>query len=439
MGHIYAAAQLTIIAAAGEDPTYGLPGIVPHLRGNASFEKIGPITLSAVAFPEVCIAESRWSTRAWTFQEAFLSKRRLFFTDRHVVFACNTKTCRDGIGFHRTNKDKQWLLNWLPIQEKGGKHYEEPPMLSAKRLLKEYSMRNLSYEVDALNAIVGALNALFERSLYHVWGVPILHERDAQKPYKDNLPPDPERGHFAMLWYHDRPCQRRHSFPSWSSVGWTGPISWNSGWGINSHANDTTTASTKGIILRTGNTRHLLSSFAPKETWSSTRVSQLLEISTEAANLRLLLGERTPKSVGQSEVSENKDCPIIAFTFGKGVSIVVEPHWDVPKAKLEGLRFLKAILIHKSDSDAVSRGVVEDCVLLLKPTGDHYERIGLIWMDMEADEESWPPLHHGFTMCDKGFNILDDNDSRTLAIRRSYSNCDPWWRKLFRPETVLLG
>jgi hypothetical protein len=32
MGHIYTAAQITIFAAAGFDPEYGLPGIAPGSR-----------------------------------------------------------------------------------------------------------------------------------------------------------------------------------------------------------------------------------------------------------------------------------------------------------------------------------------------------------------------------------------------------------------------
>jgi hypothetical protein len=39
-------------------------------------------------------------------------------------------------------------------------------------MLQAYITRSLSYESDALNGIVGALNTFAAKGVYHTWGVP---------------------------------------------------------------------------------------------------------------------------------------------------------------------------------------------------------------------------------------------------------------------------
>jgi hypothetical protein len=80
---IYANAQFTIIAADGDDATYGLRGI----RG-ISQPRISPcglFTLSkgckVVWNPGNTLATSVWDRRGWTFQKGLFSRRRLIFGD----------------------------------------------------------------------------------------------------------------------------------------------------------------------------------------------------------------------------------------------------------------------------------------------------------------------------------------------------------------------
>lgn len=35
------------------------------------------------------IKQSKWATRGWTYQEGCLSRRRLIFTEKEVLFLCN--------------------------------------------------------------------------------------------------------------------------------------------------------------------------------------------------------------------------------------------------------------------------------------------------------------------------------------------------------------
>jgi hypothetical protein len=50
MGQIYSSAQLTIVAAAGADPTYGLPGVSRNRQRLDMYETVGRI--SFVLHPE---------------------------------------------------------------------------------------------------------------------------------------------------------------------------------------------------------------------------------------------------------------------------------------------------------------------------------------------------------------------------------------------------
>jgi hypothetical protein len=101
MSTIYRGAQLTIIAAAGEDPTYGLPGVEPCRRfpDHGYHEVVGSTCLSALPLTILDgeayfedISNRVWASRAWTFQEAIFSRRRLLFTGSQVIFSCNTST-----------------------------------------------------------------------------------------------------------------------------------------------------------------------------------------------------------------------------------------------------------------------------------------------------------------------------------------------------------
>ncbi|KAA8627766.1 HET domain containing protein [Pyrenophora tritici-repentis] len=101
MSDIYGAAQLTIIAAAGEDPSYGLPGVgirpTPQIYHFENINQIYLVTQPEIgpSAPSIEASTSRWHSRAWTFQECFSSRRRLFFTDTAVFFICNSGVGRE--------------------------------------------------------------------------------------------------------------------------------------------------------------------------------------------------------------------------------------------------------------------------------------------------------------------------------------------------------
>lgn len=97
MGTIYSAAQVTIIACAGVDLTHGLPGVSFERPQLCAVERIGRFTLALRPSRDIDeILRSSWASRAWTFQEGFLSKRRLFFTNTQLVYACEHSIAYEG-------------------------------------------------------------------------------------------------------------------------------------------------------------------------------------------------------------------------------------------------------------------------------------------------------------------------------------------------------
>ncbi|TEA14095.1 hypothetical protein C8034_v003502 [Colletotrichum sidae] len=97
MDSIYESAQLTIVAAAGTDPDYGLPGI-SRRRSIQQTAKMGRCTIiSTMRHPSLEISFTKWSPRAWKCQEAVVSRRRLVFTDSQVYFECKTMSCHESL------------------------------------------------------------------------------------------------------------------------------------------------------------------------------------------------------------------------------------------------------------------------------------------------------------------------------------------------------
>ncbi|KAF8861809.1 HET-domain-containing protein [Acephala macrosclerotiorum] len=80
MAEIYQCASFTIFAAAGSDPSHGLPGVSkPRRVGRQPIVTIGKRSFTW-SLPNLA-ETSKWSTWAWTYQEMVFSERRLVFTD----------------------------------------------------------------------------------------------------------------------------------------------------------------------------------------------------------------------------------------------------------------------------------------------------------------------------------------------------------------------
>ncbi|KAH6679219.1 hypothetical protein B0J14DRAFT_580297 [Halenospora varia] len=100
MGKIYKGSALTIIAAAGEDPNYGIPEVGNRHRIAQQRAKIGGhILVNTLDNAYIQILESKWAKRGWTYQEAILSRRRLIFTGQQVYFECRSMYAYESFDF----------------------------------------------------------------------------------------------------------------------------------------------------------------------------------------------------------------------------------------------------------------------------------------------------------------------------------------------------
>ncbi|KAK6851482.1 hypothetical protein PG995_011607 [Apiospora arundinis] len=151
MGQIYYQASLTIFAAAGPDPSYGLPG-VSRARLLPDTVVHHPYTITPIPDkPQRYIQQSIWATRGWTYQEAYLSRRRLFFTDVQLYFECATAP-REELSFYQG-------LNSAPSDDC---LFPRPDLnlLDKKTLfgcIVDYSRREFGFIGDRLRGFLGIL------------------------------------------------------------------------------------------------------------------------------------------------------------------------------------------------------------------------------------------------------------------------------------------
>ncbi|KAI8200211.1 Nitrogen assimilation transcription factor nit-4 [Colletotrichum sp. SAR 10_76] len=84
---IYRQASFTIIAAAGSDSTFGLPGVSIRRRQTQAHANVGGRLLVSALEPFTHSSKSiKWNTRAWTYQEGVFSVRQLIFDTHQVTF-----------------------------------------------------------------------------------------------------------------------------------------------------------------------------------------------------------------------------------------------------------------------------------------------------------------------------------------------------------------
>ena len=242
MDLVYQAADLTIIAAAGKDADAGLPGVLDTPRNQQPVVEIGDfVIINSMPHPHDTIAKSKWSTRAWTLQEAVLSRRRLAFTPDQTYFECDAMNCcesllEDRLLLHSKFKDRaKWYCHSGIFSRRSespfrslrtSDSYSNPSLLIT--LIEQYTARDLSYDQDSLNAFTGILKRFCKASptktyveeiVHHIWGLPFRCIR---------TPGSLVGTQINVFWRHkvdghSAPTLRK-AFPSWSWAGWSGAI-----------------------------------------------------------------------------------------------------------------------------------------------------------------------------------------------------------------------
>ncbi|KAL0941519.1 tol protein [Colletotrichum truncatum] len=220
MGLVYENAVVTIVAAAGDGPHHGLPGISATPRESQPSVKIGSRTLVFIPYPKKEILNSKWNSRGWTYQEGLLSRRKLIFTDTQVYFQCNAMHCLESIQIslerlhiHKNIRmqDNVDMSRVFPLRGLGKSTNDLEDRLG------EYLRRDLTFDSDILDAFRGVLSAFehkFSTPMKSLHGIPIYSTLFSTT--------DLEAFVFGLSWWsvgHQEP-QRRPGFPSWTWAGW---------------------------------------------------------------------------------------------------------------------------------------------------------------------------------------------------------------------------
>jgi hypothetical protein len=281
-------------------------------------------------------------------------------------------------------------------------------MIQATRYLDVYSNRNLSYDSDALEAIVGALNTLAhaEDPVYHVWGMPVCPLGDQSNPV--DCTPDSKgrlRGCHAvavgLFWYHESAARRRQNLPSWSSLGWEGPISWPH------HTNDE--------YKRGEESRHYINlkerfayfstdmaSAAARSGYATLKgvsflgdsTHKAIEIYAMTASLRLATSDDlsgTDKPIGGAELIN-----AIVLPFDSNTEMLVQPQWDVIPTDMKPKQKLLGIIFHSSwsSSQAVWRDKIQTMMIVKKKINGRYERVGICWLSEDCQSDHFPQFRY---------------------------------------------
>ncbi|KAI0545389.1 heterokaryon incompatibility protein-domain-containing protein [Xylaria curta] len=234
MDTVYQNSALTIVAAAGTDEAYGLPGVGGRHRTQQPIARLKDVTVIwSMKDPQQLIASSHWSSRGWTYQEAVLSCRRLVFTDAQVYFECNTMNCFESHHspldrLHVKNKSKTYEYLRAGIfggnrEERFGKLRRDNQSINYTFCqylsnVETYSARNLRYDEDALNAFQGIIRWFSKQThgLRNIWGLSFPDNSDHETSYLV----------YSLTWRHKdgSRARRRQIFPTWTWVGWEGEV-----------------------------------------------------------------------------------------------------------------------------------------------------------------------------------------------------------------------
>lgn len=249
MDMIYNAAFCTIVAACGEDASFGLPGVGLTVRSEQPAIRLnGQVWVSSIRDPVPVIWTSAWASRGWTYQEGLFSRRRFIFTEEQVYFECNRMGCLETVSYDLHYQTDTTDLSPGGIFDGGFGHKEG---FQLHRHIEAYSRRSLSFQNDIINASSGVFRVFSRMSVptYHYWGVPICYHEDwgSSWPARGAMI-EPDSFHrfegeidaaFArgLCWQLHEACPRRPGFPSWSWTGWIGPLA-DTSWGLHEGLGD---------------------------------------------------------------------------------------------------------------------------------------------------------------------------------------------------------
>jgi hypothetical protein len=425
MANVYACAQLTIVAATGDDADHGL--LNTYKKSALLSFSTTLRSLQLLPYPKQgelyrLLETSRWGSRAWTFQECYFSRRRLFFIGDQVVYSCN-------------DKENKFMPNgWSPYQPKlslRSRGKSRNAFLHSMSIMGAYSSREMTFESDALSAIVSSLTSLEDGKMQQIWGLPLLY------PHLSGVTSAPySEGELGLFWWHRQPCIRRFGFPSWSSIAWTKKIHWyffraTNTWRIALLAHPESTANESFGLEYTSN--------------NFENAPRYLRITADMANLRLVLSS-VLKEDGADSGSDDQRL-FLALPLDDNLDIILhEPHWDVDPHTIDPTKPIIGIL---SSSEKPRRPYNGPIVLLVQSRDSFYERIGIVQLDSVINYEPRLFLHAGRYVMLFHRDTAQISQHEVHGVENMYDSDAKYikspfwenskWRNFFVQDTIVLG
>lgn len=244
MDAIYRDAYFTIVAAHGEDSNAGIRRLHRHASDaelSIEIEQNGKHLsfLPVRGTYQEALNETVWNTRGWTYQELMLSTVSVIFTPFEVFltspkglerecYVLTMSASRSGGDERQTRRRRtgmepstqQYLLR------KNDTTKQHPTVKLVKvyiNAVQEYTKRRLSYEGDRLDAFSGVLNAFSSRTPFHRRTIGMLIEMVQLESYLSQF-----QGWEVCenTWRIRKDKPGVQALPSWSWVGWAGPVFW---------------------------------------------------------------------------------------------------------------------------------------------------------------------------------------------------------------------
>lgn len=361
MDKIYTHSQICLIAAAGQTPYYGLPGVNRRARTPQARIPLGNLTLVQDCATGLNIAHSKWSSRAWTFQEGYLCSRRLVFTDEEVVFQCGQMYCQESrywngwtelearSGMLRDDELSD-VVPWPLETEEEGTRYS----VRVRELLAQYSSRFMSFDADAINAFQGMFRYLGVR---HCWGMPFVCPRTLL--FTDH---DGSGGMTVMLaWRAVAPRKRRLDFPSWSWASVEGSMVVDHINHVGPHGCEVEVAALEGQWMAVDEY------FSSGEALADLKLSKLIRVTSYVSRPQFVSGKWVRRHVIDHFSPANEKVFAILKRGGESYR-VFKVRADFDNVTVDSLS--KAVTLFVAGSVFLH--------LLLLPVGSHFRRVGFV-------------------------------------------------------------
>ncbi|KAI1369109.1 heterokaryon incompatibility protein-domain-containing protein [Xylaria arbuscula] len=182
MKDIFAAAELTIVAACGDSAQSGLLGSIESPREiEKPLVSISSVAILPASLPlKSCLEKSIWAERGWTFEEYIFSKRLLFIFKTKALFNCGSECYQDElrgrsvVGRNPYGPDRgifgEHMADYTSDLHAMIRHKPSNPaeLLDVRTfidVIAKYSGRALTYESDRIAAFAGVILASIDGSM----------------------------------------------------------------------------------------------------------------------------------------------------------------------------------------------------------------------------------------------------------------------------------